>query len=171
MIAVPIAPVPNATLQQVRKFFKQYFLANRTGLSESEAEEEATQLSVKLRVTGDSLAAQCDKTLCLDIALEYGFWLALENQTIMITTHPPQLNQFWPELPGSGGRIAPDDSSLQLSTLYDPTTTISHEYMTQAHSWRYRNITILYLGKDCFGVDINNVAQWWGIYQQNYESL
>ena len=70
MIAVPIAPLPVATPQQVRKFLKHCFLANRTKLSKSEAEEEATQLSVKPRVPGDSLPAECDKILRLDIALE-----------------------------------------------------------------------------------------------------
>ena len=35
-----------------------------------------------------------------------------------------------------------------------PTTTTLLTHNTQAHSRGYRNITILCLGKDCFGVDI-----------------
>ena len=55
MIALPSAPPPDATPEQVRKFFKQCFLVQRTELSEREAEEQATLLSVKIRVTGDAL--------------------------------------------------------------------------------------------------------------------
>ena len=71
MIPIPIAPPPpDATPQQVRKFLKQYFLANRTALCESEAEEEATRLSVKLRVTGDSLYRSSKDTLIATFGAE-----------------------------------------------------------------------------------------------------
>lgn len=54
-IAYPNAPSPDATPQEVRKFFEQYFLANRTEMNEREAEDEAKRLAVKLRIRGDGL--------------------------------------------------------------------------------------------------------------------
>lgn len=63
MIAQPIAPPPNATPGQVRRFLKEYFLSNRVELNENEAEEEATKLSIKLRVTGDGLYSLSKDTL------------------------------------------------------------------------------------------------------------
>ena len=70
MIAVPVAPTPDATPQQVRTFFKQYFLSNRTELSESEAEEKATKLSVKLCISGDSLYRLSKDTLIATFGAE-----------------------------------------------------------------------------------------------------
>ena len=62
-------------------------------------------------------------------------------------------------------------SSITVSASTAKALSMLHEYMTYAHLRGYRNINLLCLGKDCFGVDINNVAQWWGRYQQNYASV
>lgn len=70
IIAEPSAPTPDATPREVRKFFKQCFLANRTELSEREAEEEATLLSVKIRLTGASLYMLSKETLVATFGAE-----------------------------------------------------------------------------------------------------
>ena len=62
-VAYPSAPTPDASPRQVRKFFKQCFLAHRTGLREAEAEEEASQLAVKLRINGNGLYRLSKETL------------------------------------------------------------------------------------------------------------
>ena len=69
-IALPSPPPPDATPRQVRQFFKQCFLANRTELSERQAEEEATLLSVKLRLTGNSLYMLSKETLIATFGAE-----------------------------------------------------------------------------------------------------
>ena len=69
-IAYPSAPTTDATPQQVRKFFEQCFLANRTELSESEAEEEAKRLAAKLRIRGEGLYQLSKETLIATFGAE-----------------------------------------------------------------------------------------------------
>ena len=66
VIALPSASTPDATPRQVRKFFKQCFLVNRTELGKREAqEEEATLLSIRLCITNNSLYKLSKKNLII----------------------------------------------------------------------------------------------------------
>ena len=69
-IALPSPPTPDATPRQVRQFFKQCFLAHRTELSEEQAEEESTLLSVKVRLAGTSLYMLSKETLVATFGAE-----------------------------------------------------------------------------------------------------
>ena len=69
-IPLPVAPSPDATPQEVRLFFKQCFLSQRTELSESKAEEEAAELSVKMRMTGECLYRLSRETLVATFGYE-----------------------------------------------------------------------------------------------------
>ena len=69
-IPLPAAPALDATPQEVRLFFKQCFLSQRTELSESKAEEEAAELLVKVRMTGECLYRLSRESLVATFGLE-----------------------------------------------------------------------------------------------------